>query len=107
MIETTTYVRKPLFVEAVKVTKENFEEIAKWCQGNIYGNSEQFIKIRVFNPKIHKSQAFVGDWILYTDRGYMVYNEKTFLNQFNIWKLPEGSINKLTVEDNNIMGKCF
>jgi hypothetical protein len=35
MIETQKYVRKPLYVDSVRVTEENFEEVAQWCQGNI------------------------------------------------------------------------
>jgi len=34
-IETTTYIRKPLYVEAVQVSKENFVELSLWCQGEI------------------------------------------------------------------------
>jgi hypothetical protein len=107
-IVTTRYVRKPLYVDAVKITPENFVEVSKWCQGEIRQNSDEtvlrdlqvveptecHIRVRVHNPKsIRQTQARVGDWILYTDRGYKVYTEKAFFNSFTVAK-PE----KTTVE---------
>jgi hypothetical protein len=40
MIKTQKYVRKPLYVDVVRVTEENFEEVAQWCQGNIETETE-------------------------------------------------------------------
>lgn len=99
MINTIKFVRKPLYVDAVKVEAENFGEIANWCQGEIHtadGNETRlidgvddinpaalYIRVRVHNPKSpRQTKAFVGDWILYTDRGYKVYTEKAFLASF-------------------------
>lgn len=105
-MQTAKYVRKPLFVDAIKVTSENFEDLAKWCQGEInntdgsmvesrdaaQGNysvpvikpAEQYVRVRVHNPKnVRQTKAFVGDWILYTERGYKVYTEKAFTNSFD------------------------
>lgn len=94
---TTKYVRKPLYVDAVQVTDENFGEIARWCFGEI-GNiddspvdptsdispSTQYIHVRVHNPKnTRQTRAFVGDWILYTERGYKVYTTKAFQANFD------------------------
>lgn len=89
---TTRYVRKPLHVDAVRITEENFEEIAAWCQGEIQqddvpvgtGPGKKFIKIRVHNPKNpRQTKAFVGDWLLYTERGYKVYTNKAFNSSFD------------------------
>lgn len=90
MITTTKYVRKPLFVDAVRVTGANFEEIAAWCQGTIEqeenrekGEIKKFIRVRVHNPKVpRQTQAFIGDWLLYTERGYKVYSSKAFHASF-------------------------
>lgn len=94
---TTKYVRKPLFVDAVQVTEENFADIARWCFGEV-GNidespvdrsadvqpSKQYIHVRVHNPKNpRQTKAFVGDWILYTERGYKVYTTKAFQANFD------------------------
>ena len=37
---TTKYVRKPLYVDAVQVTEQNFADIARWCFGEI-GNTDE------------------------------------------------------------------
>ena len=89
-IETTQYLRKPLYVSAVRVTDENFEEMARWCQGDILqddtnGNENRpYIRVRVHNPKSpRQTKAFVGDWLLYTERGYKVYTNRAFHESFN------------------------
>lgn len=86
-IQTQKYIRKPLYVDAVQVTEENFDEIAKWCMGDIYddGASLKYVRVRVHTPKsIRQTQAFVGDWILYTERGYKVYTTKSFKENFDL-----------------------
>lgn len=88
------YIRKPLVVVGVEVTDDNFMELALWVQGsimNIDGSEaeaidpkNQFILVRVHNPKSpRQSRAFVGDWVLYSDRGYKVYTPKAFKNTFD------------------------
>ena len=100
-VETKKYLRKPLVVDAVQVTAENFEEISKWCQGEIVNNdgSEvdrvnpggQHIRVRVHNPKTpRQTKAFVGDWLLYTDRGYKIYTQKAFEASFDEAPTPKG-----------------
>lgn len=94
---TRKYVRKPLHVDAVQVTEENFSDIARWCFGEI-GNiddspfdptadiqpTKQYIHVRVHNPKnSRQTKAYVGDWILYTERGYKVYTTKAFQANFD------------------------
>lgn len=94
---TTKYVRKPLYVDAVQVTAENFHTVARWCFGeinNVDGSpvteltpvspATQYIHVRVHNPRnVRQSQAYVGDWILYTDKGYKVYNDLAFQANFD------------------------
>ena len=97
-ITTTKYVRKPLYVEAVQVTIENLFLVSEWCQGEVRnyqdaplekeqaGNQqlERYIHVRVHNPKnTRQTKAYVGDWILYTERGYKVYTQKAFRNSFD------------------------
>lgn len=101
VITTEKYVRKPLYVDAVQVSEENFASLALWCQGDIMntdgsplqrngGNPivdpmAQYIRVRVHTPKHpRQTQAFVGDWILYTDRGYKVYSNKAFKESFSL-----------------------
>jgi hypothetical protein len=92
-IQTQKYIRKPLYVDAVRITSDNFDEIVSWCQGEMQqdeNTGKKFIKVRVqypMNPR--QTQAFVGDWLLYTDRGYKVYTTKAFAAAFD--KVEEGS----------------
>ena len=101
-VETFKYVRKPLYVDAVQVSAENFDEVIKWCQGDVgvigsepgtevkpaegveLDPSKHYIRIRVHNPQsVRQTKAFVGDWILYTERGYKIYTDKAFKDNFN------------------------
>lgn len=85
-IVTQKFVRKPMIVDAVEVTSENFAELAAWCQGEMVTeeNGAQHIHVRVHNPKNpRQTKAYVGDWILYTERGYKVYTTKAFVASFD------------------------
>ncbi len=86
MVDTEKYIRKPLYVDAVRVTNANFDEIATWCQGEVLDeNGKRYIKVRVHNPKVpRQTKAFVGDWLLYTERGYKVYTNKAFHASFDL-----------------------
>lgn len=95
---TKKYIRKPLIVEAVQVTEENFEIVKRWCIGTVCNNNEtfvnpaaplnpatQYIRVRVHHPKnSSQTKAYVGDWILYTDRGYKVYKTRPFQENFDL-----------------------
>jgi len=97
-IVTQKYVRKPLYVDAVKITMENLVDIAHWCQGEIknYDDKilsaadaenpliERYIHVRVHNPKnVRQTKGFIGDWLLYTERGYKIYTQKAFRSSFD------------------------
>lgn len=90
-VVTTQYIRKPLYVAAVRITGANFDEIADWCQGEVQqdeipgkGTGKRYIRVRVHNPKNpRQTKAFVGDWLLYTERGYKVYTNKAFHASFD------------------------
>jgi hypothetical protein len=91
-VNTQKYIRKPLYVDAVRVTAQNFDEIVAWCQGEVLteevegtGTTKKFIKVRVHNPKNpRQTKAFIGDWLLYTERGYKVYTNKAFRGAFDL-----------------------
>lgn len=92
-VTTERFIRKPLYVDAVRITQKNFNDIAEWCQGEVMrdeaptdsGAGKFYIKIRVHNPKNpRQTKAFVGDWLLYTERGYKVYTNKAFHSSFDL-----------------------
>lgn len=90
-ITTTQFIRKPLYVDAVRITGANFDEMVAWCQGEVQvdevpgkGTTKKYIKVRVHNPKnARQTKAFVGDWLLYTEKGYKVYTNKAFRASFD------------------------
>jgi hypothetical protein len=96
-VETQQYQRKPIIVDAVRVTEDNFFDVAHWCQGAIVSGGGQaksideikqdknkFIKVRVINPqRVRQTKAYVGDWVLYSEyNGYKVYTNGAFENAF-------------------------
>jgi hypothetical protein len=102
-IVTQKYIRKPLFVDAVQVSVENFSAIATWCMGEIRSTetdllaldedevkqdpSGYYIHVRVNHPKnIRQTKAMVGDWILYTDKGYKIYTDTAFQGSWDLWE---------------------
>lgn len=93
-ITTERYQRNPLYVEAVQVEAENISELATWCQGQLIESGDNaddnpFIKVRVHNPMhVRQTKAYVGDWLLYTDRGYKVYTDKAFSGLFTAAPAP-------------------
>lgn len=69
-IKTRTYMYTPHYVEAVQVTEENLEGIAKWLGFDIRistagGEEQQFIAIpESARTRTKRGRAFVGDWII-------------------------------------------
>lgn len=84
MLQTTKFTRKPFEVDAVQVTAENIEEVAKWCQGEVITEDGQpCVKVRVLRAlNDRQTKAFVGDWVLYAGTGYKVYIDKAFKKSF-------------------------
>ena len=90
-VDTEKYIRKPLYVDAVRVTAQNFNDCVEWSMGEMEleerpgGDMRKFIKVRVHNPKNpRQTKAFIGDWLLYTDRGFKVYTNKAFRQAFDL-----------------------
>lgn len=101
-IELKKYVRNPLTVEAIQLTEANFLNVALWCGGRICDKhtekptdgivdpDNQYISIKTHNPINQKqSRAVVGDWILYTARGYKIYPNRAFKANFQLERRAE------------------
>lgn len=89
-VTTERFIRKPLYVDGVRVKADNFEAVAAWCEGEILKETEgprtgkKYIRVRVQYPKSpRQSKAFIGDWILYTETGYKVYTNPAFRKSFD------------------------
>lgn len=83
-MKTHKFARKPFYVDAVRVSEENIEEVAKWVQGEILTDDEgKHIKVRVHRPlNDRQSKAFVGDWVLKSGNGFKVYVPQAFDKSF-------------------------
>lgn len=88
-ITTEKYARTTFYVEAVQVTAENIEDVAKWCGGELKHETRQgrrlvqYIEVEVNNPMSEKQKrAFVGNWVLKAGTGFKVYTEKAFRSCF-------------------------
>lgn len=85
-MEIQKFQKKPLIVDAVRVSASNFNEVADWCQGTVeQADGTEYIKVHVLNPMNERqTRAFVGDWILYAGRGFKVYKDKAFTSAFDL-----------------------
>jgi hypothetical protein len=84
MIETSKYVRKPFYVDAIQVTSENMNDVAAWCNGAIQPSDKTlYIQVDVAKPiSPRQTMAFPGDWILSAGPGFKVYTNRAFQNSF-------------------------
>lgn len=84
-MKTHKFARKPFYVDAVRVTEDNINEVAAWCQGEVLTDPEegQYIKVRVHRPLTEdQTKAFIGKWILFAGTGFKVYTAKAFDKSF-------------------------
>jgi hypothetical protein len=88
-LKTEKFVRKPFPIDAVQVTEENMEAVAKWCGGEVLtearGNrTVKYIQVpvaRAINER--QKKAHVGDWVLSSEtrnrnRSFKCYTPKAF-----------------------------
>lgn len=100
-IQTERFARKPFYVDAVQVSEENMQAVAKWCEGTIEGTDagENYIRVKTHRPlNERQSKAFVGDWILFANQGFKIYTPKAFNHSFERVVLTQkGTDNTTTV----------
>jgi hypothetical protein len=83
-MKTHKFARKPFYVDAVRVSEDNIEEVSGWCQGEIQTDADgKHIKVRVHRPLTDRqTKAYIGDWVLYAGTGFKVYTPKAFDKSF-------------------------
>lgn len=84
-MKTHKFARKPFYVDAVRVSEANIEEVAAWCEGEIQETEDEqlYISVKVHRPLTERqTQAFVGDWVLFAGSGFKVYTPKAFDKSF-------------------------
>ena len=92
-LSTTHFVRKPFFVDGIRVTKENMEEVASWCKGIMKETQPKeknkrpspYIEVEVHRPaNDRQKRAFIGDWVLQAENGFKVYTDAALKATFEI-----------------------
>lgn len=84
-MKTHKFARKPFYVDAVRVSEANMEEVAEWCEGKIVEHETEgkYISVKVHRPLTERqTQAFIGDWVLFAGTGFKVYVPKAFDKSF-------------------------
>lgn len=84
-LKTHKFARKPFYVDAVRVSENNIEEVAEWCKGEVVRNDtdQTHIRVEVNRPlNERQTQAFIGDWVLFAGTGFKVYMPKAFDRSF-------------------------
>ncbi|QEQ93566.1 hypothetical protein SEA_GIRLPOWER_67 [Streptomyces phage GirlPower] len=88
-LDILNVVRKTWTAQAVQVTDDNIEAVARWCGGDIrmYHTSELGVMGRRIDLAVHGfrgvttiDRAYVGYWVVFTqkDSSFMVYKDKAF-----------------------------
>lgn len=84
-LKTHKFARKPFYVDAIRVSENNIEEVAEWCKGEVVRNDtdQTHIRVEVNRPlNERQTQAFIGDWVLFAGTGFKVYMPKAFDRSF-------------------------
>lgn len=84
-LKTRKFARKPIYVDAIRVTEENFEEVAEWCNGRIDKTLDDvpYISVKVYRPRNDRqTMAFYGDWVLLFGSSFKVYSPSSFDKSF-------------------------
>lgn len=112
-VETLKFVRKPFYVDAVRVTSANMADVAKWCGGTVRqakpdGDVQQgrvpqkYVEVPVYLPMNDRQKmAFVGDWVLFAGKGYKVYTNPAFNKTFQAVsvEVPQAVIDRVSGRD--------
>lgn len=88
MLETETWTRKSFPVKAVRITRQNIDQVAEWCGGTICkslnDNPQLYIALeKTEYNKIRISRAYIGDWVLLTNGIFKNYRNDKFGKSFD------------------------
>lgn len=84
-MKTHKFARKPFYVDAARVSEDNIEEVAAWCDGTVETDNEGalHVKVKVHRPLTERqTRAYIGDWVLFAGIGFKVYTPKAFDKSF-------------------------
>lgn len=99
-MKATKFMRIPFFVSGYEVTKDNMDELAKWCEGHVVrgDGDEPFIRVPVVRPTNKKqTEARLGMWVIVSmvrgEPSYKVYSKEWLLTQF--YMMPDDAFDAL------------
>ena len=91
MALTKHYRKKPEFVEAVHVTKDNLEEVARWCGGRAFGEAKASdptdVYVGVYLPTMEGPVAVGTDAYIFRDSfdgSFKVLGEAEFEREYQL-----------------------
>lgn len=77
------FIRRPYPVRAVRVSERNITRVAAWCGGVVREDEKLRIDMRTIVPRPPRAYAFVGDWVLLSDKGlFKAYTDRSFRLSF-------------------------
>lgn len=80
-MDFSTFVRKPFYVEAVEITKENLAEVAEFV-GDLRKTEEGVPFIQVTRRGINVDRVFPGFWMTKMGDNIHCYSKRVFKQQF-------------------------
>ena len=107
---TQKFIRKPFTIDAIRVTEDNLEQIAKWCGGEFHGETRgkkevRYIKVPVTNPlNERQTKAYVGDWVLHSKSSWKSYTNRAFedsFEEYNVEPVPAEALSVLQEKVNS------
>lgn len=94
-VQATRLVRRPFIALAYKVTEENMDVLARWCEGFVNREGRRpFIRVPVSNARTSRqSEAHIGQSIILSMRTgvktFKVYKPEWILNDFIVLRPEE------------------
>jgi hypothetical protein len=80
-MDTTTYLRRPFYIEAVEITAENIEEVAKLVGEIRHNDDGPYIQVnRDILPNMH--QVYIGFFMTKMGKNIRCYSPELFREQF-------------------------
>lgn len=87
-LQLKNYTRRPFSVDAVQVTNENLEDVAKWCGGSVVNTTNEGKAVRLANSKSRRGPklplAKIGDWVLTGPDGFRAFSDGAFNKVFEL-----------------------
>lgn len=102
-MKSTRFMRIPFFVTGYKVTDDNLDAIAKWCEGHVVrANGKAFVRVPVDRPtNKRQTEAHPETWVILSmqrgNRSFKVYTEEWLNRQF--FTLPDEPVDEGIPDD--------